>query len=152
MTTALFQFGKKSKGKKVELPKTAFKFDTKPAIEAPVVLQPIQGKMPQSKEEYWIALALIKMRIPFQFQYVIDSGRRLRGGQVIDFIVQTVPLPTPVYIQGEYWHDTQSAGEDKLKQARARNLFGGQINMPVLIPASTITSVDEAVKILRRVL
>ena len=57
----------------------------------------VYGKKPGSKEEWWIALALWRWGWTFGYQVSFFGGRRLKGGQVVDFMVDTVPLRTPLY-------------------------------------------------------
>jgi hypothetical protein len=64
----------------------------------------IQGIKVGSLNEYNVASALEKMRMQFQYQYPILGGHWVRGGQVLDFLVDRQPLPVPVLVQGEYWH------------------------------------------------
>ena len=42
-------------------------------------VQRVQGIMPDSKEEYWVALALYKLKIDFIFQYQLFGGRKYKG-------------------------------------------------------------------------
>lgn len=82
----------------------------------------VQGIVPGSKNEYYVALALDKLQIDYIYQYILSGGRGVRGGQVIDFVVY-IPVATPVYVQGEYWHNEKTESEDLLKQADAENWF-----------------------------
>jgi hypothetical protein len=54
------------------------------------------------------------------YQYAIDGGRFVRGGQVIDFVVKRPPQWTAVYVQGTRWHTGQRGIEESLKQVRAK--------------------------------
>jgi len=65
----------------------------------------IEGKKPQSKEEWWIALALWKLGHDFSYQVPVFGGYWVRGGQILDFIVHsTVPKDTIIQFNGDYWH------------------------------------------------
>ena len=64
----------------------------------------INGQVPGSIYEWRVAVALWKYKWNFAYQVQYFGGRRLPGGQVIDFLVFTLPKPTPVYVQGEHWH------------------------------------------------
>jgi hypothetical protein len=62
----------------------------------------IQGKKATSYEAY-VADALTKLKLPFQFQYPIMGGRLFRGGQVLDFVVFVFPAKA-IEVDEEYWH------------------------------------------------
>lgn len=83
-------------------------------------VQKVQNIMPDSKEEYWVALALYRLHLDFVFQYQLFGGRKYKGGQVIDFWVYTVPLPTPIFVQGWYFH---YATAEKAAQSRLNLMY-----------------------------
>lgn len=115
--------------------------------------KPVQGIMPDSKEEYWCALALYRLQIRFQFQKHVMGGRSGRGGQVVDFWVYTAPLPTPIYIQGDYWHYANGRGyQSQLNIAMLKSYFGASIAEPVEILTSTTPTPDAMYQVVRRVL
>lgn len=82
----------------------------------------VQGVMPASKNEWFVALALDKLEINYMFQVSIGGGRAIRGGQVIDFVVFH-PNAIPVFLQGEYWHSQAQENEDILKQRAAEEYY-----------------------------
>lgn len=91
-------------------------------VEEEPVINLVQNILPDSKNEYYVALALDKLNIDYIFQYQLGlSG--LRGSQVIDFIVYN-PHPMAVFVQGEYWHNVRTQTEDQLKFAAAEKMFG----------------------------
>ena len=105
--------------------------------------QPVKGQMPDSKEEYWCALALYRLKLRFDFQKHVMGGRAGRGGQVVDFWVYTAPLPTPIYIQGDYWHYANGKGYiSKLNIAKLKSYYGSSIAEPVEILTSTTPTPD----------
>ena len=105
--------------------------------------KPVQGQMPDSKEEYWCALALYRLKLRFDFQKHVMGGRSGRGGQVIDFWVYTAPKPTPIYIQGDYWHYANGRGYvSQLNIAKLKSYFGNSIMEPVEILTSTTPTPD----------
>lgn len=106
--------------------------------------------MPQSKEEYYVALALYRLKLDFEFQKSIGGGTSVRGGQVVDFWVFTFPFTTPVFIQGGYWHNRAKQAEDDIKQQAIQQMYKGHIAENLLIPAEDITDPDTAYSILRR--
>ncbi len=79
----------------------------------------IQGVVPDSVEEWRVANSLTKFGWEFQYQVSVNGGRNLRGGQVIDFLVETAPKQTALYIQGDYWHGSAQQTKDELLQAYA---------------------------------
>jgi G:T-mismatch repair DNA endonuclease (very short patch repair protein) len=56
--------------------------------------------------------------VEFLYQYALDGGRRVPGGQVIDFVILT-PLRYALYVQGAYWHKASTSLSDTIKQSRA---------------------------------
>ena len=82
----------------------------------------IQGRKPMSHNEWYVALALWKFKIPFLYQVWIAGGYYIRGGQVVDFVVYN-PFSTPVQVFGQYWHDQQISSTDELKLAALRSYF-----------------------------
>ena len=113
--------------------------------------QLIQGIMPDSKEEWWCALALYKLRLDFTYQKHVMGGRAGRGGQVVDFWVYTAPLPTPIYIQGDYWHYANGkAYQSQLKIAKLKSYYGDSIADPVEILTSTTPTPDAMYRTVKR--
>lgn len=113
--------------------------------------KPVQGQMPDSKEEYWCALALYRLKLDFVFQKRVMGGRSGRGGQVVDFWVYTAPKPTPVYIQGDYWHYANGRGYiSKLNIAKLKSYYGTSIMEPVEILTSTTPTPDAMYQVVRR--
>jgi len=110
---------------------------------------PIQGKMPDSREEWRVAMALDHLEYKYIFHYVIQGGTRVRGGQIIDFMVFTKPLRTPVQVQGKYWHSKSRAMRDHFKNEEIKRLFSGQIFDPVIIWDYEIPDVAHAIRILQ---
>jgi len=100
----------------------------------------VQGVMPGSKNEWYVALALEKLGIEFMFQFSLFGGRGVRGGQVVDFVVFN-PKALPVFVQGEYWHNKESENEDMLKQAAAREYFNAE---PILLMEEETSTKDKA--------
>jgi hypothetical protein len=112
----------------------------------------IQGTPVGSIPEARVAVALDRLKLKYDYQYDVFGGRRWRGGQIVDFMVYTKPLPTPLYVQGMYWHGTQKLGEDRLKQIEVTRLFKGQINDPLLVWENHISNVDEVYQYLKDLL
>jgi len=77
----------------------------------------VQGKS-ASIYEYYVAVALDKLNLVFDFQVSIAGGRVLKGGQVIDFIVYSA-LPTPLEVNEEYWHRNKQLEDLQMVQINA---------------------------------
>lgn len=128
----------RSAGNKVRIRPTFRKLSTHIAKPKFPDIKPVQGIMPDSKEEYWCALALYRLKLNFTFQKHVMGGRAGRGGQVVDFWVYTVPLPTPIYIQGDYWHYAKGRSYVSiLNIAKLKSYYGASIAEPVEILTST---------------
>ncbi len=115
-------------------------------------IEPIQGMMPDSKEEYWVALALYRLKLDFEFQYQLFGGRKYKGGQVIDFWVKTVPLPTPIFVQGWYFHyaTAQKAAQTRLNLMYLKARLMGKANEPVEILDTEIPTPEDAYIVTKR--
>jgi len=108
----------------------------------PEVKKPIQGQMPDSKEEYWVALALYKYQIPFQFQFELFHGKDRRGGLVVDFVVWN-PRFTPLLVHGNYWHRNELQGGDKTALIAIASYFNIAVdNIPILWGSDAQTKED----------
>jgi len=100
--------------------------------------------------EYNFAWALDTMKLPYLFQVDFLGGRKLRGGLVLDFLVLTVPLPTPVWCNGNYWHSGQAHAEDKLKQAALDRETGGQFRPAITLWGEDLITKEAALRAVRR--
>ena len=87
-----------------------------------IELDLVHGIMPDSKNEYYVALALDRLGYDYHFQKVLGMAG-VRGSQTIDFVVYN-PYPVAVFIQGEYWHNKKTEVEDNLKHAVAAHYYG----------------------------
>jgi len=112
----------------------------------------IQGKPVGSIPEARVSVALDRLGFKYIYQYSIAGGTSVRGGQVVDFWTYTAPLPTPIFVQGLYWHRSSKETEDRLKQIDISRRFRGQVNDPLLIWEDNISSVDEAYQYLKNLL
>lgn len=109
----------------------------------------VQGQGVGSKEEARVAVALGYLRLPFNYQYWLFGGRDFRGGMILDFLVFTKPLPTPLLVQGVYWHGpgTGKGTTDKLNMAKLRRMMTGWAD-PKEVWDYQIPTVDDAVRVL----
>jgi hypothetical protein len=109
----------------------------RPPVKSKAVGQfAVRGKS-ASSYEYFFSLALDKFELTYLFQVSYWGGRTMRGGIVLDFLVFTQPLATPVWINGEYWHRAGRAQEDFLQQILLDVFSQGQ-----LAPAKTYWGKD----------
>jgi hypothetical protein len=97
--------------------------------EEPIGL--IQGQTPDSKEEWWFARALDRLKLSYTYQYPVNGGRA-RGGYMIDFVVHTVPLWTMVEPIGNHWHTGELGADDKKRQADVESLMQDVARTPIL--------------------
>jgi hypothetical protein len=116
-------------------------FDEKDEENLPMI---IKGQPADSKEEARAALALEYWGIDFIFHYQFNGGTQVRGGQVIDLIAKTVPLWTPIYINGEYWHGSTKKYEDTIKQREFTRATRGSFLPPKIIWDYELTSIEHA--------
>ena len=72
----------------------------------------IEGRMPDSKEEWWVSKALYRYKVPFEFQWELFGGRGRAGGLIVDFVVW-MPMLRPLLVHGNYWHKGELTGGDK---------------------------------------
>lgn len=147
----VFQFSKRRAAKLDVNPRPKDKPVKVSNGEPPLDQMFVKGQKAGSAPEWRVAKALDKLGVDYIYQYSVDGGRTA-GGQVIDFFAYTVPLPTPIYVQGEYWHRLANSFADAIKQVRARDVFGASANMPVLVWEKDLGSVDEAYSKLKQVL
>lgn len=95
------------------------------SLVPPVPVNPrteINGYPVGSSYEANVADALDALGWRYYYQYSVHGGRQRRGGIVLDFLVQTRPAPTPVYVNGRYWHSKRTEA-DRLQQANLSSYF-----------------------------
>jgi hypothetical protein len=100
--------------------------------------------------EYNVAMAMNYYKIGYIFQVQYFGGRRLRGGFVVDFMAFTVPFPTPVWVNGNYWHSGPRALEDFFQQALVGEALAGEIQRPVIFWGEDSYTFDAAKLAVRR--
>jgi hypothetical protein len=86
----------------------------------------IRGIQADSKDEYWVALALgIIEKITgwgWDYQKEVFGGRMRRGGNVVDFLVYTPGRWTILDPMGRYWHTGSREDQSQMKDvARKKN-------------------------------
>ena len=108
----------------------------------------IQGVQVGSINEWNVAQALTRLKIEYEYQVPIFGGRLVPGGQVIDFLILQPPKPTPLYVQGEYWHRQAKAITDLIKQSDVTRIRGWAA--PLVIWEHECETVDQAYSWLRK--
>jgi hypothetical protein len=83
-----------------------------------------------SLNEYNVALALDKLELEYTFQMSVGT-RGQTGTTILDFLVKTVPQPTPVWVHGEHWHMGERRGRDLRNMATVDDYLGGSSGEPV---------------------
>jgi|GEM_PF-2496475 len=113
----------------------------------------VQGRTAGSLNEYNVAIALGMLKLTFEYQVPIMGGRNFRGGSVIDFMVHTVPIPTPVWVQGDYWHGSAAKREaDQYTMRHVREAFRYQVADSVEVWGHETMTPADALAALKRVL
>lgn len=82
----------------------------------------VQGKT-ATIPEYKISIALDTLDYDYIFQYKLWGGQELRGGVVVDWVVNT-PSPVPMEYDGAHWHTGEASIEDRFQRARVAKHFG----------------------------
>ena len=106
------------------------------------ILTLIQGKTPESVQEWRFAKALDRKKLRYRYQVQLRSSPLIRGAIILDFEVWS-PFPIPCPIQGSHWHKGQIDEEDRLQFAFLRNYYGIE---PVPFFEDELESIDEAVE------
>lgn len=86
----------------------------------------VRGQKAGSKEEYWVSLALdiIEQQTGWgwAFQVPVNGGRRIRGGNVVDFLIYTPGRWTILDPKGRYWHTGHNEDQYQMQRvARKKN-------------------------------
>jgi hypothetical protein len=98
--------------------------------------------------EWFVSIALERLKIPYIFQYALLGGRTMRGGIVLDFLALTDPLSTPIDLRGDYWHQPKQRIEDDL--GLALMMSRGSFAEPVILYGSELTSIEQAYSTVKR--
>jgi len=89
--------------------------------------------MPASKEEWFVAKALMRLGHVFEYQVPVLGGYWVRGGQILDFWIRTTaPRETILEVNGEYWHIGEMGSEEHMKMSSLEKEFGAFANIVVL--------------------
>jgi len=103
----------------------------------------VKGIEVDSIEEANVAMALDRMELDYEYQY--DFGiRGVAGSQIIDFLVETLPRPTPLFVHGEYWHTGSYAINEAVKMEQIKSVTRGAWAEPKIIWGDQCGTADEA--------
>jgi hypothetical protein len=93
----------------------------------------INGQPAGSSYEWNVARALWALGWNFSYQVPVMGGSQIQGGQVLDFLVHTVPVDTAVIVNGSFWHQ----GDEQLKDQQLMDAlasYGYQVHsMPLVL-------------------
>ncbi len=110
----------------------------------------VQGKKVDSVQEWWVARALWKMKLSFQYQYSVFGGST-RGGYFIDFVVYTAPLWTMIEIYSNHWHTQELGADDRRRQVEIEAAMSDVARIPMTILwADQLTDEEHAYEAVRR--
>jgi hypothetical protein len=85
-------------------------------------------KSKATSNEYYVSQALDELGIEYYFQLSIDGGRQMAFGLVLDFLLMTVPFPTPLWVHGDYWHTGPRRAKDIRQMQIVDDYMKGQVN------------------------
>lgn len=108
------------------------------------------NKKKATSNEYYVARALDELGFEYEFQMSVQGGKRIAGGHVLDFLVMTRPLPTPLWVHGEHWHTGAQAEDDQEAMAAVENFGRGRYAKQVVIWGSESSSAQMAMSTVRR--
>jgi len=108
----------------------------------------VQGQQ-ASQEEYFVGLALDRLKLDYYFQWDVLGGRQFRGF-VLDFLVITRPHYTPLWVDGRYWHSGSQKSEDRRQEMILRQVYGNDFLPAVRIYDDELKTVEEAYSVVRR--
>jgi hypothetical protein len=109
----------------------------------------IQGRTPGSILEWNVSQALDALGWGYDYQHSLAGGwEHLPGSQVLDFLVYTPGLPTPLNVNGRYWHTGIHA--DPLDFMQIKKLMYGKCQIPVVIWEENCQTIADATAWLRQ--
>lgn len=76
-----------------------------------------------SSNEYFVSLALDKLKIEYTFQAVPFGWRGLRGEYIVDFVLYN-PMEIPMEVYGDYWHTGQLGADDRMRLVLIEQHYG----------------------------
>ena len=105
-----------------------------------------------STYEFNVAYALEILKLLFGFQVSIAGGRGVAFGLVLDFLVETVPRPTPLWVHGDYWHMGDKRAKDLRQQHTVSEYLGGEVNPHVELWSDQTKTKEAALLYVRQAL
>lgn len=111
----------------------------------------VHGTIVDSTNEYNVAMALAQLGLDFEFQYYFGLAR-VKGSQIIDFLVKTVPKPTPLNVHGTYWHTGRYAAEEQVKMAAVNHRMRGIWAEMVIVWENETETIEDAIEAVRKAL
>jgi len=111
----------------------------------------IQGHKIGSTNELNVSIALDRLSLNYEYQYHFGL-LGTRGSQIIDFLVYTVPKPTPLFVHGKYWHTGRKGIEDQLKLSNISATKHNQWYDPLIIWEKDCETVEDAYINLRKLI
>lgn len=105
----------------------------------------IDGKPAGSTWEAMTAVALWYWGWTFDYQVWWLGGRILKGGQVIDFLVHTLPFSTPLYVYGDYWHGGPQKEADTLARNTLFGMMAGSLRQPQVLDGEDFADMDTTI-------
>ena len=89
--------------------------------------------MKATENEFNVAKALDTMNLDYNFQMSIGGARGQSFTTILDFLVYTDPLPTPLWVHGEHWHMGGRRAKDIIQQTIVDDYLKGSAGIPVEI-------------------
>jgi hypothetical protein len=116
----------------------------KPTVEKePEAIGLIYGVVPDSKNEWWIALALWRLGWEFEYQVPLLGGSSA-GGTMVDFVIPTYPRKTPLYYDGSHWHPPGGSDRDRWVRERLMQRYRRELNPVVVLYGEDVSNVETA--------
>ena len=105
----------------------------------------VQGRH-ASENEYYVSLALDRLKLNYIFQYAPFGNQGVRGQYVVDFLVLN-PFSLPVEVFGNYWHTGQLGADDKLRLAILAKHFHREV---IVLWGNDTDTEEEALRVVRK--
>ena len=90
---------------------------------------------------------LERRREKYQFQMWVLGGRKIKGGAVLDFVIDNGRSVIVVWVQGDYWHKRarrRQADEAQMLAVRGLQIWGKRVSSTISVWESRIASDNRA--------